>query len=164
NAIVLPDDLMETALETADAIAANAPLAVRATWRGVRELLPPPLREAYRRQEELGPPLRRTEDARGAQRALGEPRGPIRAGRGRPALAVVFDMDGVLLDTERLYTEATQEIVGRFGKRFDWLVKANMIGRPARDSARYLVDTLELPMTADDYLREREVIFHTLMP
>ena len=82
----------------------------------------------------------------------------------RPAVAVVFDMDGVLLDTERLYTEATQEIVSRFGKRFDWSVKAHMIGRPARDSARYLVETLDLPMTADDYLREREVLFRTLMP
>ena len=82
----------------------------------------------------------------------------------RPAAAVVFDMDGVLLDTERLYTEATQEIVGRFGKRFDWSVKAHMIGRPARDSARYLVETLDLPMTADEYLREREVLFRTLMP
>ena len=73
-------------------------------------------------------------------------------------------MDGVLLDTERLYTEATQEIVSRFGKRFDWSVKANMIGRLARDSARYLVETLDLPMTADDYLREREVLSRTLMP
>ena len=81
NAIVLPDDLMETALETADAIAANAPLAVRATWRGVRELLPMPLREAYRRQEELGRPLRRTEDAREAQRAFLERRRPIWSGR-----------------------------------------------------------------------------------
>ena len=73
-------------------------------------------------------------------------------------------MDGVLLDTERLYTEATQRIVGRFGKTFDWSVKGNMIGRPARESARYLVDTLALPITPEDYLREREVLFETLMP
>src|SRR5262245_11090867 len=73
-------------------------------------------------------------------------------------------MDGVLLDTERLYTEATQQIVGRFGKTYDWSVKGNMIGRPAADSARYLVDTLALPITAEDYLREREVLFETLMP
>jgi pseudouridine-5'-monophosphatase len=82
----------------------------------------------------------------------------------RPVAAVVFDMDGVLLDTERLYTEATQQIVGRFGKRFDWAVKADMIGRPARDSARHLVDALDLPITPEDYLREREVLFRTLMP
>ena len=82
----------------------------------------------------------------------------------RPVVAVVFDMDGVLLDTERLYTEATQQIVGRFGKTFDWSVKGNMIGRPARDSARYLVDALDLPITPEDYLREREVLFETLMP
>jgi pseudouridine-5'-monophosphatase len=82
----------------------------------------------------------------------------------RPVTAVVFDMDGVLLDTERLYTQATQQIVGRFGKVFDWSIKGNMIGRPARDSARYLVDALTLPITPDDYLHEREVIFETLMP
>jgi enoyl-CoA hydratase/carnithine racemase len=51
NAIVLPDDLMATALDTADAIASNAPLAC-ATWRGVRELLHLSLVDAYRRQEE----------------------------------------------------------------------------------------------------------------
>lgn len=84
--------------------------------------------------------------------------------RSRPAAAVIFDMDGVLLDTERLYTEATQQIVGRFGKTFDWRVKGEMIGRPALDSARHLVDALSLPIAPEDYLREREVIFETLMP
>jgi pseudouridine-5'-monophosphatase len=81
-----------------------------------------------------------------------------------PATHVIFDMDGVLLDTERLYTEATQQIVGRFGKTFDWSVKGNMIGRPALDSARYLVETLALPLTAEAYLEERAVIFEELMP
>jgi enoyl-CoA hydratase/carnithine racemase len=77
NAIVQPDRLMATALVTADAIAANAPLAVRATRSGVRELLSLPLDDAYRRQEELGKPLRRTDDAREAQRAFVEKRRPV---------------------------------------------------------------------------------------
>jgi pseudouridine-5'-monophosphatase len=77
---------------------------------------------------------------------------------------VIFDMDGVLLDTERLYTQATQQIVGRYGKVYDWSIKGNMIGRLAIDSARYLVETLALPITAEDYLAEREILFETLMP
>jgi enoyl-CoA hydratase/carnithine racemase len=77
NEIVPADQLMTTALATADAIAANAPLAVRATRSGVRELLHLSLEDAYRRQEELGRPLRRTDDAREAQRAFVERRKPV---------------------------------------------------------------------------------------
>ena len=81
NRIVAREDLLPTALATADAIAANAPLAVRATRRGVREIVHLPLAEAYRRQEEIGAPLRRTDDAREAQRAFVEKRRPVWRGR-----------------------------------------------------------------------------------
>jgi pseudouridine-5'-monophosphatase len=74
----------------------------------------------------------------------------------RPVTHGIFDMDGVLLDTERFYTEVTQKIVSRFGKRFDWSHKINMIGRSPIESARYLVDALELPITAEQYLEERQ--------
>ena len=82
----------------------------------------------------------------------------------RPISHVIFDMDGVLLDTEGLYTRATQSIVSRYGKTYDWSIKADMIGRPAMDSARHLVATLALPITPDEYLSERAVLFEELMP
>ncbi len=81
NRIAPPERLLDEAFEIADAIAANAPLAVRSTRRGVRELLSLPLAEAYARQEELGRPLRRSEDAREAQRAFVEKRKPRWQGR-----------------------------------------------------------------------------------
>lgn len=74
----------------------------------------------------------------------------------RSISAVIYDMDGLLLDTEGFYTEVTQHIAGRYGKTFDWSIKANMIGRPAMDSARYLVAALDLPLTPEQYLAERE--------
>ena len=50
----------------------------------------------------------------------------------KPVSQVLFDMDGLLLNTEIIYTRVTQQIVGRFGKTFDWSIKANMIGRGIR--------------------------------
>lgn len=76
NEIVAAERLLERAFETADQIAANAPLAVQATLHGLRELEGLDLKSAYRRQEELGRPLRKTEDAREAQRAFVEKRSP----------------------------------------------------------------------------------------
>lgn len=68
-------------MRAAATIAANAPLAVRETRRGVREILHVSLEEGYRRQEEIGRELRKTEDAREAQRAFVEKRKPVWKGR-----------------------------------------------------------------------------------
>ena len=76
NALVPGEELLDHTLAVADQIAANAPLAVQATLRGVRELDGMSLESAYRRQEELGRPLRKTADAREAQRAFVQKRPP----------------------------------------------------------------------------------------
>ena len=82
----------------------------------------------------------------------------------RSVSAVIFDMDGLLLDTEPVYTAATQQVVGRYGRTFDWSVKSRMIGRPASQSARILVEALELPISPADYLEAREAIMLELFP
>lgn len=79
--VVEARELMPAALELADAVAGGAPLAVRATRAGVREMLHLSLEDAYRRQEELGRPLRRTQDAREAQQAFVEKRRPVWKGK-----------------------------------------------------------------------------------
>jgi pseudouridine-5'-monophosphatase len=77
---------------------------------------------------------------------------------------VIYDLDGLLLDTEGFYTEVTQHIVGRYGKSFDWSIKAQMIGRPALDSARHLIASLDLPITPEHYLAEREHLLAMKFP
>lgn len=77
---------------------------------------------------------------------------------------VIFDMDGLLLDTEPFYTKVTQSIVGRYGKTFDWPVKTQMLGKKSIDASRILVKCLELPISAEEYLEECERMLEDLFP
>jgi enoyl-CoA hydratase/carnithine racemase len=76
NRVVPLAELMPTALKLAEAICANAPLAVRtakeAVWRG----LDLPLEEGLRLEALLGEPLRQTEDVQEGLRAFREKRKP----------------------------------------------------------------------------------------
>ncbi len=75
---------------------------------------------------------------------------------------VIFDLDGVLLDTEPLYTQATQEVVDEFGVVFDWSVKSGMIGRSDLEGARHLVRSLGIALEPEEYLRRRKPILDRL--
>lgn len=74
----------------------------------------------------------------------------------------LFDMDGLLLNTEDLYTEAQQEVVGRYGKKFTWDLKAKTMGMKAGPASKLVVETLGLEgqMTGQQFLSERELILH----
>lgn len=78
--------------------------------------------------------------------------------------AVIFDMDGLLLDTEGIYTEVTALIAAQYGRTFDWSVKRHIIGRGAGDLARYVVEALDLPISADEFLRIREPLMRERFP
>jgi pseudouridine-5'-monophosphatase len=81
-----------------------------------------------------------------------------------PIDAVFFDLDGVLLDTEPLYTRATEEVIAPYGKTFDWTVKAQMMGRDALASARQLVEMLALPISAETFLEKKEPLLASSFP
>ncbi|KAI0798607.1 HAD-like protein [Irpex lacteus] len=70
---------------------------------------------------------------------------------------VIFDMDGLLIDSERVHTEVANNILGRFGKVMTWDIKAGCMGRPERDSATHLLSFFpDLPkdFTIDTFLTE----------
>ena len=60
------------------------------------------------------------------------------------------------MDTEGIYTEVTQQIVGEYGKVFDWSVKEKIIGRRSIQAAEIIVESLDLPISPQDYLDSRK--------
>jgi pseudouridine-5'-monophosphatase len=76
---------------------------------------------------------------------------------------VIFDLDGVLLDTEKLYTEASERVLARYGERLTPSLKRRVMGREPMIGAQLVIDELRLPMDAATFLHERDRPLAALM-
>lgn len=68
--------------------------------------------------------------------------------------AVVFDLDGVIANTEDLYEKACETVLGRRGKTYDAPLREQMMGRPVADSIRIMLDAHALPDPLEDVIKE----------
>ena len=78
--------------------------------------------------------------------------------------AYIFDLDGTLVDTEPLYTQAGQEVIAPYGATFDPDLKRRTMGGDSRASARIIIDHYDLPLTVEEFLSRRQVILLRLFP
>jgi enoyl-CoA hydratase len=81
NRLTEPGQALETALELAEAIAANGPLALAATKRILAESVDWPESEFFARQGEIAGPVMGSEDAREGAKAFAEKRAPVWRGK-----------------------------------------------------------------------------------
>ncbi|MEY4512087.1 MAG: hypothetical protein RLZZ450_4209 [Pseudomonadota bacterium] len=82
----------------------------------------------------------------------------------QPAIShAIFDLDGTLLDTEHLYTEAAIAVCKRYGAQFTHEIKRAVMGGDTLAGAHYVVKTLALPIEPARYVAEREVELHALL-
>ena len=75
----------------------------------------------------------------------------------------MFDCDGLLLDTERLWTRAETALFTRYGRPFGCAEKAELLGTSWETSGRILERLLDRPDEAEALGRELdELVFHEL--
>ncbi|KAI8319383.1 putative pseudouridine-5'-monophosphatase [Martensiomyces pterosporus] len=65
--------------------------------------------------------------------------------------ACIFDMDGLLLDTETIYSEVTNKILEPYGKVFPLETKIKMMGRDVRAATDILLSDLQIPLSFEEY-------------
>jgi pseudouridine-5'-monophosphatase len=78
--------------------------------------------------------------------------------------ALIFDMDGTLLDTEPLYTKATQSVLDTYDLIYPLELKQQCMGGDMRTGAVTVIEHFELPLTPEDYLEKREAHLLHLFP
>jgi HAD superfamily hydrolase (TIGR01509 family) len=73
--------------------------------------------------------------------------------------AVVFDLDGLMFNTEELYFEVGSEILRRRGYEFTPELLDQMMGRPSQVALQIMIDTHTLKATVQELLDETDEIF-----
>lgn len=74
-------------------------------------------------------------------------------------------MDGLLLDTEDLYTDAVNAILNKYGKpNMPWSIKAKLQGRPGPAATKIFHDWAELPISSEEYVQQNSKIQQELFP
>jgi len=64
--------------------------------------------------------------------------------------AVVFDLDGVIVDSEQVWDEVRQEYVREVGGSFTASATHDMMGMSSGEWSRYLADELQVPGTPEE--------------
>ncbi|MEX0642425.1 MAG: HAD family phosphatase [Pirellulales bacterium] len=77
--------------------------------------------------------------------------------------AVCFDLDGTLINSEDLYEQAGCEVLRRRGKTYDPVLREQVMGRPAVDSLRVMIEFHSLPDTVEELVRESGELMLKLM-
>ena len=76
--------------------------------------------------------------------------------------AVLFDMDGVIIDSEPLWSKAEKQLLARRNLRYSPELKVVMMGRDAREAVGYLIDHYRLAESVDHVIEERNQLIANL--
>jgi pseudouridine-5'-monophosphatase len=65
---------------------------------------------------------------------------------------VIFDMDGLLIESESAYDKVINEMAQPFGKTYTKDIRIKILGTPEIDTAKIAIREMQLPYTVDKFL------------
>ncbi len=80
-----------------------------------------------------------------------------------PPQAVVFDMDGLMFNTEELYQESARRILTSRGLELDFSVLDRMMGRPGPIALQIMIDHYQMDATPEQLQQETTVVFRAIL-
>lgn len=80
-----------------------------------------------------------------------------------PCRAVVFDLDGLMFNTEDLYRMVGGEVLRRRGKEYDEALFKAMMGRPSKVALQIMIDWHALDATVAQLERENDELFGPIL-
>lgn len=79
--------------------------------------------------------------------------------------AALFDMDGLLIDSEDLYTIVTNTLLERYNRpALPWSIKAQLQGRPGPQAGQIFHSWAQLPISHEQFLAEQKELQTELFP
>ena len=79
--------------------------------------------------------------------------------------ACLFDMDGFLINTEDMYTVATNTVLKKYNKPpLTWKIKIQLQGRPGPKAAELVIDWAKLHITVEELTKQSSVVLDKMRP
>ena len=78
--------------------------------------------------------------------------------------AVVFDLDGLMFNTEDVFEASGDELLRRRGHRMTPALRDQMMGRRAVEAFQIMIDEMDLADTIDELRTESQQIFAEFLP
>jgi pseudouridine-5'-monophosphatase len=80
--------------------------------------------------------------------------------------AAIFDLDGTLLDTQRLYDEVNQIVINQYGngKKYDTDLQVKIHGASPSFGNKYLIEYFGIKLTMDEFMSKKDAYLKDRIP
>lgn len=77
---------------------------------------------------------------------------------------VIFDLDGLMIESERFHFDAMAVLLSRYGKQHDEAWFEPMVGMDNIACAKFVIAQTNIPLTPDEYIKENYDVILEFLP